>query len=650
MGARSHACPDCGKTFATSSGLKQHRHIHSSVKPFQCEVCLKAYTQFSNLCRHKRMHADCRQQIKCTDCGQAFSTITSLSKHKRFCEGALRNGIPVTFQNDIKTKLPSFRVPPPPSMLNSALLLRMYGGRPTFPILPQFSDSFNPFPFGSSIEALKYLPTPPLPGSFDFMTRHLVDSERSALECERRLYDIEPLRKKVRILQDNSTSDGESDRNQSSDCESVTENNYLKKNAMFENAKIKSNESVSSSNETRLKVPVPIYRTSEFSSHKVSCTRSTSPVNKLSAKTDQPLDLSRSKDTIFEREPISLENRKTINFPRGGIQLSPVDKSTSPVVSPPPHHPITIPKPIKPTVSESDFKSLINPLDSPTYLPYQRYPLTGSHFHLPLVNPYVLRLQQDQPIPSFPAIPGYVDYQCNSVVHKPKDRYSCKFCGKIFPRSANLTRHLRTHTGEQPYKCKYCERSFSISSNLQRHVRNIHNKEKPFRCHICDRCFGQQTNLDRHLKKHETDGPNVIDSPSHDSDDPDDSVFEDGVSGSFENTLSDRDYVEDEDEDDDIDVSEEDEAIISKSDLDMTNYHPSTPEIVANTEHVRERNHSEGILETDSALSQSDENNESDTEDKRVNKGESDPPRTVFTPEYCKLFSHYTGQTQLMCS
>ncbi|XP_061398183.1 transcription factor Ken [Musca vetustissima] len=90
-------------------------------------------------------------------------------------------------------------------------------------------------------------------------------------------------------------------------------------------------------------------------------------------------------------------------------------------------------------------------------------------------------------------------------LYKSKDRYTCKFCGKVFPRSANLTRHLRTHTGEQPYKCKYCERSFSISSNLQRHVRNIHNKERPFKCEICERCFGQQTNLDRHLKKHEAD-------------------------------------------------------------------------------------------------------------------------------------------------
>ncbi|XP_040842325.1 histone-lysine N-methyltransferase MECOM isoform X4 [Ochotona curzoniae] len=90
-----------------------------------------------------------------------------------------------------------------------------------------------------------------------------------------------------------------------------------------------------------------------------------------------------------------------------------------------------------------------------------------------------------------------------SLLRKGKERYTCRYCGKIFPRSANLTRHLRTHTGEQPYRCKYCDRSFSISSNLQRHVRNIHNKEKPFKCHLCDRCFGQQTNLDRHLKKHE---------------------------------------------------------------------------------------------------------------------------------------------------
>ncbi|MCP9261617.1 MDS1 and EVI1 complex locus protein EVI1 [Dirofilaria immitis] len=44
-----------------------------------------------------------------------------------------------------------------------------------------------------------------------------------------------------------------------------------------------------------------------------------------------------------------------------------------------------------------------------------------------------------------------------------RDRYTCKFCAKVFPRSANLTRHLRTHTGEQPYKALG---TFSFSIHL----------------------------------------------------------------------------------------------------------------------------------------------------------------------------------------
>ncbi len=35
---RLYSCNDCGKGFQTSSGLKQHRNIHSSVKPWKCEV------------------------------------------------------------------------------------------------------------------------------------------------------------------------------------------------------------------------------------------------------------------------------------------------------------------------------------------------------------------------------------------------------------------------------------------------------------------------------------------------------------------------------------------------------------------------------------------------------------------------------------
>ena len=34
----------------------------------------------------------------------------------------------------------------------------------------------------------------------------------------------------------------------------------------------------------------------------------------------------------------------------------------------------------------------------------------------------------------------------DAIMIKSRDRYSCTYCSKTFPRSANLTRHLRTHT------------------------------------------------------------------------------------------------------------------------------------------------------------------------------------------------------------
>ena len=181
---------------------------------------------------------------------------------------------------------------------------------------------------------------------------------------------------------------------------------------------------------------------------------------------------------------------------------------------------------------------------------------------LPFSSPFI------NPMPSTPFLPSSLPLLgrlgCYSEVlaggNKTKDRYGCKFCGKVFPRSANLTRHLRTHTGEQPYKCKYCERSFSISSNLQRHVRNIHNKEKPFKCPLCERCFGQQTNLDRHLKKHETcsDPSEIVDSPESMKTDEDMGYFDE--IRSFMGKVVDKNCSLDTSENE-VDVEEDDDII-----------------------------------------------------------------------------------------
>lgn len=224
----------------------------------------------------------------------------------------------------------------------------------------------------------------------------------------------------------------------------------------------------------------------------------------------------------------SPEEERKNNQSNHSFQASPTP-SLSPNITPspsPPNPPMAYPRPIHPMLLEAIYRQ------QPTNLPgFQRpFPFLG-HMPRPVDmlngNPAFNKPFHDA---LMAAGAGFASNMNNHHSGKIKDRYACKFCSKVFPRSANLTRHLRTHTGEQPYQCKYCERSFSISSNLQRHVRNIHNKERPFKCHLCERCFGQQTNLDRHLKKHEADvnglNMNVGDSPSSNELDREENCFD----------------------------------------------------------------------------------------------------------------------------
>ncbi|KAL4221799.1 hypothetical protein ACF0H5_020052 [Mactra antiquata] len=559
MGARSHACPECGKTFATSSGLKQHQHIHSSVKPFQCEVCLKAYTQFSNLCRHKRMHADCRQQIKCSDCGQAFSTITSLSKHKRFCEGALRNGLPLGVQNDIKGPLSSpFSMSQSRSSFDPSLYMRLMGGRQPFPY-PAIGNGF-PFPYTTPLESLKYAHTSYLNGALDLPLRNGFKGGLAFDSAIRKHEEDHPLRKKMRTMHDKSGSDGESEFNQSSDAESSADVDDKKRHNSFDSEKGEIHSSYLS---------VPSKQQSSFerkmseSSPQREEQRASGNETKSSTKStgEQPLDLSRSKPEDEEEDIIKRLFHKQRSSTPIKPKAIPISPKPTKIVSPIPTKPQF---PVQSTLSPPSREYMEKIMaSSGKYSAFSRLPMFGGGYPLPLMNPYAIHLQQSNqqiPLTGLPGMPHYSNYADYAAMHmpsmlqKPRDRYSCKFCGKVFPRSANLTRHLRTHTGEQPYKCKYCERSFSISSNLQRHVRNIHNKEKPFRCPLCERCFGQQTNLDRHIKKHETQGPNVIDSPMHESES--DFELDDVFEGNNEQTECE---IHDED-DEDIDVSETDDV------------------------------------------------------------------------------------------
>ncbi|XP_024148979.1 histone-lysine N-methyltransferase PRDM16 isoform X1 [Oryzias melastigma] len=759
VGARAHTCPECGKTFATSSGLKQHKHIHSSVKPFICpdglrvfappgEVCHKSYTQFSNLCRHKRMHADCRTQIKCKDCGQLFSTTSSLNKHRRFCEGKNHYGSPAGMFNPgipmssspIMAKTKSHH-PHLPGLNQSSLGFTDYfpsrphphSGLPFspgphgFPSLPHgFPGIFPPSlyprppllpaspliksPLSASSQEVKLprspIGAPPLPlvsstNSNGVSSLGLEDKDKeNKLELSSS-GEVKPKSKMTDIsdgsdLEDVNTtsgtdldtttgtasgdgsdleSEGESERERSgkrrkpSGTASNQDTNQLEdtNNVLTSNMSSSGNLSIdrpfigsSSSQHSFFPPPDEQAIPPTTTNTNAATTDSIKAIASIAEKYFGPglIGLHQEKkmgplpyhsmfpfqflpnfhnslypfstdrnalnpSMFFKPEPKSPREllHKTISSPPAApasTAESPFDLTTktkeAKLIPPTPANPSnpnsstgSSSGPVSISNSEEQpldlsigsrnrsshngvqaelqsrknhiyghGKSVLNKEDAPSGFPH---PLSQSLHQSSLAQHQQSQAQPHQPPPLHYAKPSAffmdpiysrvekrklldpvgalkekflrpspplfhpqmsamenmteklesfgalkLDAPPNSLQHsahplfnfrspppslsdailrKGKERYACRYCGKIFPRSANLTRHLRTHTGEQPYRCKYCDRSFSISSNLQRHVRNIHNKEKPFKCHLCNRCFGQQTNLDRHLKKHE---------------------------------------------------------------------------------------------------------------------------------------------------
>ncbi|XP_068631953.1 zinc finger protein 583-like [Battus philenor] len=89
-GIRPFACTFCPKAFTQKAGLDQHLRTHTKVKPFKCVICSKCFSQSVHLRQHMRTHTNI-QPFVCTVCGRRFKQSSHLNFHMRSHVGETDN-------------------------------------------------------------------------------------------------------------------------------------------------------------------------------------------------------------------------------------------------------------------------------------------------------------------------------------------------------------------------------------------------------------------------------------------------------------------------------------------------------------------------------------------------------------------------------
>lgn len=78
---KSYLCGTCGKNCYSRLSLKKHELSHTTVKPFKCDQCCKAFKLKYALKKHQQSMHDSKTRFNCSGCSKSFANHNSLTKH-----------------------------------------------------------------------------------------------------------------------------------------------------------------------------------------------------------------------------------------------------------------------------------------------------------------------------------------------------------------------------------------------------------------------------------------------------------------------------------------------------------------------------------------------------------------------------------------
>lgn len=79
----SFPCPQCHKVFRTHSHLSEHQAIHSTARPFLCEICGSAFKTRSVQRKHVQSVHNNPRAFCCSCCTKKFNTQYALKRHQK---------------------------------------------------------------------------------------------------------------------------------------------------------------------------------------------------------------------------------------------------------------------------------------------------------------------------------------------------------------------------------------------------------------------------------------------------------------------------------------------------------------------------------------------------------------------------------------